>query len=131
MELKTGLHSDLTYAIIGAVKRVYAGLGSGFLEKVYQKALVLELGELGLDVQEDVPIQVRYRGQVVGDFRADILVADCVILELKAVEALIEIHEVQLVNYLRATRVEVGLLINFGPELKIRRKILTNDRKMI
>lgn len=123
------LHGELTYRIIGAIRRVYATLGPGFLEKVYRNALVLELQAEGLVVQAEAPIHVRYRGEVVGFYEADILVESLIILELKAVEQLHEIHEIQLVNYLRATSVEVGLLVNFGPKLAIERRILTNDVK--
>ena len=129
MAAEDGLHADLTGLIIGAAKRVYRVLGTGFLEKVYQNALVLELRELGLMVTSSAPISVYYQGELVGEYFADLLVEGKVILELKAVEELAQIHEVQLVNYLRATRVEVGLLINFGPKLDVRRKIFTNDRK--
>jgi GxxExxY protein len=125
----TGLHADLTRKIIGAARRVHRTLGTGFLEKVYENSLALELTDAGLIVAQSAPIEVRYRGQVVGVYEADILVNDLVVLELKAVEQLVTPHEVQLVNYLRATRIEVGLLINFGARLDICRRILTNDRK--
>jgi GxxExxY protein len=125
----TGLHAKLTGAIIAAARRVHAALGFGFLERVYQNALALELSSAGYTVSLDCPIEVRYLGQVVGIYEADIMVDGLVIIETKAVEWLVEAHEVQLVNYLRATRVEVGLLINFGPRLVARRKIFTNDRK--
>ncbi|MCC2670021.1 MAG: GxxExxY protein [Armatimonadetes bacterium] len=130
MGADVGLHADLTYRIIGCVKRVHRVLGSGFLEQVYQNALVLELQEAGLEVIAQAPIEVRYRNQVVGIYRADLLVNGLVIIELKAVEHLLEAHEVQLVNYLRATTIEVGLLVNFYDKLIIRRRILTNDRKL-
>jgi len=129
MTREPNLHAGLTYRIIGAVQQVYRTLGAGFLEKVYGNALALELSTLGLRVETEVPIKVYYRDQVVGFFEADVLVEALVILELKAVEQLVEIHEVQLVNYLRATEIELGLLVNFGPNLEIRRRILTNDRK--
>jgi GxxExxY protein len=124
-----GLHAHLTRRVIGAAHDVYRALGSGFLEEVYRKALLVELEALGIAAQKQAPIEVRYRGVVVGQYWADILAEDVLILELKAVEALHQIHEVQLVNYLRATRIELGLLINFGPKLEIKRRILTNDRK--
>ncbi len=126
---REGLHADLTHKIIGAAKRVYRVLGQGFLEKVYQNALVVELRRMGLSAETSVPIEVYYLGELVGVYEADVLVEAAVIVELKAIEALAIIHEVQLVNYLRATRIEVGLLFNFGPELQIRRRIFTNDRK--
>jgi GxxExxY protein len=122
-------HAGLTYKIIGAAKKVHRTLGSGFLEKVYANSLAIELTDLGLTVQVRHPIDVRYNGVVVGEYFADLLVDDLVILEIKALEQLCEAHEVQLVNYLRATSIELGLLINFGPELQLRRRILTNDRK--
>ena len=125
------LHSDLTYRIIGCVQRVHRILGAGFLEQVYQNALLIELQEAGLEVTAQAPIEVLYREQVVGIYRADLLVNGLVILELKAVENLVEAHEVQLVNYLRATDIEVGLLVNFGEKLDIRRRIFTNDRKVL
>lgn len=108
---------------------MYASLGYGFLEKVYENAMALEFGLAGIQVVQSAPIQVRYRGELIGVYEADLLVEGRVIVELKAVERLIEIHEVQLVNYLRATEIEVGLLINFGPRFDVRRRIFTNDRK--
>ena len=124
-----GLHAEITGVIIGAAKAVFRELGVGFLEKVYENALVVELTQRGLRVQQQVPIQVYYRGVLVGIFDADLLVEDLVIVELKAIEMLGRIHEVQLVNYLRATQVEVGLLINFGGQFQVTRRLLTNDRK--
>ena len=103
-------HAPLTYKIIGAAQKVHKTLGSGFLEKVYANSLAIELTDLGLKVQVRHPIDVRYNGQVVGEYFADLLVDDLVILEIKAVEQLCEAHEVQLVNYLRATRIELGLV---------------------
>lgn len=125
-----GLHTELTEQIIGAAQRVYRALGTGFIEKVYENALVIELEAAGLQVCQQVPIDVFYRGKIVGQFEADLLVEAKVMLELKAVEHVLEVHEVQLVNYLRATRIELGLIINFGPKLVVRRRILTNDRKV-
>lgn len=115
MRVETGLHAGLTRTIIGAAQRVYRVLGSGFLERVYHNALFLELQKHGLSVQSGVPIDVRYEGDIVGVYEADLVVNDLVIVQLKAVEELIAIHEVQLVNYLRATRMEVGFLINLRP----------------
>jgi GxxExxY protein len=123
------LHADVTRRIIGAAQRVHRTLGAGFLEKVYENALVIELEEAGLQVVQGAPIEVRYRDRLVGVFRADLLVDDLVILEIKAVDHLILAHEVQLVNYLRATPVEVGLLINFGVKLEIKRRAFSNYRK--
>ena len=104
----TGLHADLTRKIIAAARRVHRTLGTGFLEKVYENSLALELKDAGLIVAQSEPIEVRYRGQVVGIYEADILVNDLVILELKAVEQLVVPHEVQLVNYLRVPALRLG-----------------------
>jgi len=108
--------------IIGCAYRVHNTLGEGFLEKVYENALAIELRRHGLDVVQQAPIQVRYAGQVVGDYYADLWVEGRVILELKAVQELSPVHEVQLVNYLKATGVDIGLLLNFGSSVQIRRK---------
>ena len=124
-------HRGLTEQIIKAFYKVYNTLGYGFLEKVYENALVIELLDLGLNVKQQQPIKVYYGQQLVGDYFADLLVNDVVILELKAVEALCEAHELQLVNYLRATQIEVGLLMNFGPKPEFRRKVFANDRKRL
>ena len=119
------LHEDVTERVIGAAYKVYNTLGSGFLESVYENAMVWELSKSFSSVLRQVPLVVLYDGQQVGRFEADIVVDGKVILELKAVETLHRIHEVQLVNYLKATGIEVGLLVNFGPErMDIRRKAL-------
>ena len=107
---------DLCGQVIGAAMRVHSALGAGFLESVYQNALILELQKLGLKIDEERPITVRYDGQVVGFFTADLLVNDSLILELKANQLLAKAHEVQLVNYLVATGIDEGLLLNFGAE---------------
>jgi GxxExxY protein len=124
-----GKHSDLTEKIIGAFFDVYNELGYGFSESVYENALLLELGNNGLRVEQQVPIKVYYHGQAIGQYWADILVNDAVILELKAVRQIIEEHEAQLLNYLKATQYEVGLLLNFGPKAQHLRKIYDNSRK--
>lgn len=129
MGAEDGLHAGLTHRIIGCMQRVHRSLGSGFLEQVYENALMIELQDAGLEVVAQAPIEVQYRGQVVGVYRADLLVNGLVIVEIKAVEHLLHVHEVQLVNYLRATPMEVGLLVNFGAKLDIKRRIFTNDRK--
>ena len=117
--------NDITYEINGAVFEVNKILGSGFLEKVYEKSLLIELQGRGLEAEAQVPIQVKYKGQLVGDYMADIVVENQVILELKAIENLQTIHEAQLLNYLKATGFKVGLLINFThPKAKIKRFIL-------
>lgn len=96
---------------------------------MYENALAVELRSLGLTVEQQVPVHVYYQGVLVGRFDADLLVEGVVIVELKAIEVLAKIHEVQLVNYLRATRIEVGLLLNFGAKFEVCRRIFTNDRK--
>lgn len=116
-------HDELTRAIIGCAMRVHRALGSGYLESVYQRALAFELGSHELPVDRERRIEVRYRGMVVGDFVADLLVAGRVIVEIKVVRALVPRHEAQLVNYLTATGIDVGLLLNFGTSsLELRRK---------
>ena len=123
------LHEEITSKIIKAFYTVYNTLGYGFLEKVYENALVHELAKQGLNVGQQIPIQVYYDGMIVGEYFADLLVEGCVILELKAAECISDQNEAQLLNYLRATHVEVGLILNFGPEAKFSRKIFTLDRK--
>jgi GxxExxY protein len=105
--------NDITYAINGAVFEVNNILGPGFLEKVYENALLVELKERGLVARSQVPITVSYKGEVVGEYAADLLVEDAVIVELKTVENLDKTHEAQLLNYLKATGLHVGLLVNF------------------
>ena len=122
-------HTDVTELIIKAFYTVYNTLGYGFLEKVYQNALAIELHKLGLEVIQQARIAVYYDGQVVGEYFADLLVAGVVIVELKAVKRLLEEHEAQLLNYLKATPYEVGLLLNFGPKAEIKRKAFDNSRK--
>ena len=123
------IHQELTSNIISCFYKVYNTLGFGFLEKIYENALYLEMINSGILCKKQVPITVFYHGIAVGDYYADIIVEDKIILELKAAEALVEEHEFQLINYLKATRIEIGLLLNFGKEPQIKRKILTNDRK--
>jgi len=122
-------HEKLTEQIIGAFYTVYNVLGYGFLEKVYENALAIELRKMGLTVVQQAPIKVYYAGAVVGEYYADLLVADAVIVEIKAVRALAKEHEAQLLNYLKATPYEVGLLLNFGPKPEIKRKVYDNERK--
>jgi GxxExxY protein len=117
-------HSDLTQSIIGCAYQVFNTLGAGFAETVYHQSLLIELREAGLIAESQVPLDVHYHGQLVGSFYADIIVEDSVIVELKAIETLAKVHEVQLVHYLVATGKPVGLLINFGPsEVEVRRKV--------
>jgi GxxExxY protein len=117
-------HEDLTGKIIEAAYKVHNTLGFGFLENVYQNALMVELEKTELKAEKEKTVQVNYDGFLVGDYKADIVVEDKVILELKAVKDLHSTHEAQLVNYLKATDMEVGLLINFGKSVEIRRKVL-------
>lgn len=122
-------HQELTREIIKAAQNVHNSLGNGFLEKVYHNAMVLELRKMGLDVAYEKPISVYYDGQTIGEYFADIVVADKVILEIKAVQAVNAVHEAQLVNYLlKATNIEVGLLLNFGKSLEVKRKIFETAR---
>lgn len=110
---------------------MYDYLGFGFLESVYEKALMIKLMEQGLREETQKSIVVYFEEMVVGTFKADLIVEDCVIIELKAVEITHPKHEVQLVNYLRSTEIEVGLLINFGKQLEIKRKVFSNIRKRV
>ena len=112
----------LTKTIIGCAFKVHNTLGAGFLEKIYENALSIELGAQGLVVKQQEPIQVHYQGRVVGNYYVDLWVEDRVLVEIKAAQALSKAHEVQLVNYLTATGVDVGLLINFGPSVQVKRK---------
>lgn len=120
MELK---HKELSEKIIAAAYNVHKELGYGFLEKVYKNALAIELGEAGLKYAVEFPLKVTYHNIVVGDYFADIIVDDKIIVEVKAVSKLESVHEVLLVNYLKATGIEVGLLINFGQSVEIKRRI--------
>ena len=113
---------DLTQKIIGCAYKVHNTLGPGFLEKVYENALRIELEKLGLRVRQQEPINVEYEGHLVGEYYADLWVDDRVVIELKAAQTLAKEHEVQLVNYLTATGVNDGLLVNFGPSVQVRRK---------
>jgi len=122
-------HADLTGKIIERAYKVHGTLGFGFLESVYQNALLIELQKTGLNAEKEKPIHVTYNGQIVGDYLADIIVDGKVILELKAVKELHPAHEAQLVNYLKATGIEIGLLINFGESVTVKRKILNKDKK--
>lgn len=122
-------HSEITNVIIKAYFNVYNKLGLGFLEKVYENSLMIELNRLGLNCSKQVSIKVYYDDVTVGDYYADIVVENKVIIELKAAKSLCEEHEIQLVNYLKATNIEVGLLLNFGQETEFKRKVLTNEYK--
>ena len=120
------LHKEISDKIIKAFYNVYNSLGYGFLEKVYENAMMIELRKLGLTVQRQVPIKVFYEEQLVGEYFADIIVEGNIIVELKATENLCETHEFQLINCLKATELEIGLLLNFGKKPQFRRKIFTN-----
>jgi GxxExxY protein len=122
-------YSEITEKIIKAFYNVYNKLGYGFLEKVYERAMLIELAKFGLECKNQYPIKVFYDLKDVGEYFADIIVNDVVIIELKAAESICEEHECQLVNYLKATDIEVGLLLNFGKEPQLRRKVLTKDHK--
>ena len=122
-------HSKITEKIIKAFYKVYNTLGYGFLEKVYENAMVIELRKMGLQVSQQKRVKVYYEKEVVGDYYADLLVENSVINELKASKSLSEADESQLINYLKATDIEVGLLLNFGKKAEFRRKIFSNNRK--
>lgn len=122
-------HQELTDIVLCCFYTVYNALGYGFLEKVYENALCTELEKRGLKVQAQHPITVRYDGTVVGEYFADILVDDLLVIEIKAVKNLQPEHEAQLVNYLKATDKEVGLLLNFGPSPQVKRRAFDNDKK--
>ncbi len=125
-------HADLTEKVIGCAFRVHNVLGSGFLESVYERALSIELGKLNICVEEQKSLNVFYDGQVVGTFVADLVIDDKIIVELKAVRSLAVAHEVQLVNYLAATNIAIGLLINFGEsKVEVKRKILSFSNNQI
>jgi GxxExxY protein len=126
MDLKHGLITD---QILKVFYEVYNELGHGFLESVYHHSLVLALKSVGMNVSSKVPIPVWFRGTRVGRFEADILVEDCVLLELKAARMLDSSHRAQLMNYLRATELEVGLLLNFGEKPEFKRVIFDNLKK--
>ena len=121
------LHGPVTDLILGAFYKVYNALGYGFLEKVYENAIAIELIDLGFVVAQQESIKVYYKGVVVGDYFADIMVNNLIILELKTAEGLREEHVAQLTNYLKATDKEVGLLLNFGRKPEFKRLIFTNQ----
>lgn len=123
------LHAEITDQVIGAFFEVYRRLGYGFLETPYKNALAVELGFRGLKVAREVPVEIQYRGVGVGIYRIDMLVETKVLIEAKASTALSEADDRQLMNYLRATDVEVGLLLHFGPEPKYRRRVYSNTNK--
>jgi GxxExxY protein len=124
-------HGEVTEKILKAFYKVYNVLGHGFLESVYQNSMVVELRKMGVDVEPQAPINVYYEGVQVGEYFADLFVNRCVIVELKVAEALCDEHHAQLLNYLKATDVEVGLLLNFGKKPETKRKVYDNRQKAI
>ena len=116
------LYEDITEKIIAAFFAVNNELGHGFLEKIYENALIIELQTMGLQVRAQVPATVRYHGHIVGEHYLDLVVEDKVVVEIKAAESIVSAHEAQLINYLRATEMRVGLLLNFGKKPEFRRK---------
>ncbi len=123
-------HEELTGAILEIFFEVYNELGPGFLESVYEKAMEIALRSAGFRVVRQLPVPVWFRGHQIGDFAADLLVEDVVLLELKAARAIEPAHDAQLINYLRATDIEVGLLLNFGPKPGFKRLAYDNSRKL-
>ena len=114
---------QITSEIIGSAYKVFKALGFGFLESVYKKAMIIELGKRGLKAEEEKPLKVYYEDQAVGDFFIDLFVEDEIVVELKSIQSIAKEHEIQLVNYLNGVKKEVGLLINFGPSgVKVKRK---------
>jgi GxxExxY protein len=122
-------YKELTERMIKIFYRVYNKLGYGFLEKVYENAMIAELKKEGIPAVPQSPIKVFYDGEVIGEYYADILVDNKIIVEIKAAKSLVEENEAQLLNYLKATHVEVGLLVNFGVKPEVKRKAFDNLRK--
>jgi len=122
-------HQELTEAIIRTFYEIYNELGHGFLESVYEEAMFRVLKQNGVSVQRQFALPLWFRGEQIGDFRADLVVDGSVIVELKAVKTLEPFHGAQLLNYLRASDVEVGLLLNFGPAPRLRRLVFANEKK--
>ncbi|HQV35725.1 MAG TPA: GxxExxY protein [Flavobacterium sp.] len=123
------LHKNITDQIIKAYYNVYNKLGYGFLERVYENAMLIELNKIGLTCEKQKAIAVYYNEEVVGNYFADIIVNNCVIVELKACESIHEEHELQIINYLKATEMEVALLLNFGKTPQVKRKMYSNEFK--
>ncbi len=124
------LFKQLTGTAIKAYYKVFNTLGYGFLEKVYENAMGIELSRAGLNIKKQFPVTVYYEGIEIGYYIADLIIENSFIIEIKAMESLREEHEFQLINYLRATNIEVGLLMNFGKKAEYRRKIFMNERKI-
>ena len=125
------LHGDLTRSLIGVFYRVYDRLGFGFLESVYRNAFAKELEKLGIKFEREVAIDVWYDGSRIGHFRADFLIEGKIILEIKASQAIVEADRKQLLNYLRASKIELGLLLHFGPKPFFQRLIYSNQKKVL
>lgn len=128
--MKKILHKRITDSILKVYYEVYNGLGYGFLEKVYQNAMYFQLKSLGFKVEAQKQINVYFKGQLVGEYYSDLIVEDVVLIELKATELIMNVHVAQIINYLKATPIEVGMLLNFGEEPEFKRIIYTNDRKI-
>jgi GxxExxY protein len=128
-DFKDSKHKTLTAAIISIFYKVYNTLGYGFLEKVYENAMMYEFRRAEIPAISQSPIKVNYENEVIGEYFADILVDDNVIVEIKAAKQIAPEHKAQLLNYLKATDKEVGLLLNFGPKPEISRKVFDNNRK--
>jgi len=122
-------HKEITDKILKAFYTVYNELGTGFLESVYEKAIALVLKESELKVDSQKQLSVYFRNSIIGEFKPDLIINNCVIVELKAVKAIVPEHEAQLINYLKATEVEVGLLLNFGDKPEFKRIVYENKRK--
>lgn len=124
-------HKEITDRIIKGFYEVYNELGDGFIESVYERALYIVLLSYGLQVEKQKDIAVYFRGQVIGEYRADLVVDEKIIVEIKAVRGIVPEHEAQIINYLKATDMEIGLLVNFGQKPEFKRFILDNKRKRI
>ena len=129
LNMKNFPHQELTRRLIGIYYDVYNELGYGFLEKVYHNAMLIELSRRGFEVESQKKLSVFYKKEIVVEYIPDIIVNQSIIIELKCVECLVESHENQLLNYLKSTDCEVGLLLNFGKDPKFTRKIFTNEFK--
>jgi len=123
-------YKELSEKIIHVFYKVYNTLGYGFLEKVYESAMIIELKKIGLECKNQFPIKVFYENEIIGEYYADLFIEQKIIVELKAIKALTKQNEAQLLNYLTATNVEVGLLLNFGEKPEFKRKIFDNEYKM-
>lgn len=122
------MHGAVTRDIIGAFFEAYNELGPGYLEAVYQRALPVLLGERGLRAEVERPLVINFHGVVIGEYRVDLIVEECVVVECKVATKILPLHEAQLINYLKATGINVGLILNFGSQPSLRRMLLTEDR---